>query len=295
MREFRKDPARDRWVILATERALRPYDFKKHLDLPPEESPCFFCGFDEPFRVLSADTGLVRHDTIVETPRHGVFPDAFDGAHYEALVGLYVKRMTELGRQKSARYVFLYKNHLLPRRGGRGIARHAHSEIAALPVVPKKVAEELDTARAYYLRTGDCIYCRMLSGEASLKTRWVAENEAFAAFCPYAAQSPFEMIVLPKAHGADFTEMTAPEKRALAGLLLVLMKKIKKVLNERPFYLALHTLPVRSDALGAREAYHWHIEISPRTFFIAGFEWGGGIFINPVAPEEAARTLREAA
>jgi UDPglucose--hexose-1-phosphate uridylyltransferase len=39
--------------------------------------------------------------------------------------------------------------------------------------------------------------------------------------------------------------------------------------------------------------YHWHIELIPRLTKIAGFECGTGVYINPVAPETAARQLRE--
>ena len=41
--------------------------------------------------------------------------------------------------------------------------------------------------------------------------------------------------------------------------------------------------------------YHWHIEIIPKLTQVAGFEWGTGFYINPVAPEESAKFLREAA
>ncbi|MFH1562283.1 MAG: galactose-1-phosphate uridylyltransferase [Nitrospirota bacterium] len=39
--------------------------------------------------------------------------------------------------------------------------------------------------------------------------------------------------------------------------------------------------------------YHWHIELIPRLTDVAGFEWGSGVFINPTPPEEAAKYLRE--
>jgi UDPglucose--hexose-1-phosphate uridylyltransferase len=39
--------------------------------------------------------------------------------------------------------------------------------------------------------------------------------------------------------------------------------------------------------------FHWHIELMPRLTRIAGFEWGTGFYINPTAPEEAAKYLRE--
>lgn len=40
--------------------------------------------------------------------------------------------------------------------------------------------------------------------------------------------------------------------------------------------------------------YHWHIELIPKLTQVAGFEWGTGFYINPVTPEEAAKFLREA-
>ena len=40
--------------------------------------------------------------------------------------------------------------------------------------------------------------------------------------------------------------------------------------------------------------YHWHLEILPRLTRVAGFETGTDFYINPTAPEEAARYLREA-
>lgn len=39
--------------------------------------------------------------------------------------------------------------------------------------------------------------------------------------------------------------------------------------------------------------YHWHIEIMPRLTKVAGFEWGTGFYINPTKPEDAAMYLRE--
>lgn len=39
--------------------------------------------------------------------------------------------------------------------------------------------------------------------------------------------------------------------------------------------------------------YHWHIEIMPRLTKVAGFEWGTGFYINPTKPENCAKYLRE--
>ena len=43
------------------------------------------------------------------------------------------------------------------------------------------------------------------------------------------------------------------------------------------------------------DEWRWRIEIMPRVTRIAGFEWGTGFYINPVAPEDAAEFLRDIA
>jgi len=42
------------------------------------------------------------------------------------------------------------------------------------------------------------------------------------------------------------------------------------------------------------ETFHWHMVIMPRLTIAAGFEMGTGIYINVTSPEDAARYLREA-
>jgi UDPglucose--hexose-1-phosphate uridylyltransferase len=75
---------------------------------------------------------------------------------------------------------------------------------------------------------------------------------------------------------------------------------MKASLNDPPYNFLLHTAP--SYHLQRRrpgywstieEDWHWHIEILPRLTRTAGFEWGSGFYINPTAPEEAARYMRD--
>jgi UDPglucose--hexose-1-phosphate uridylyltransferase len=52
----------------------------------------------------------------------------------------------------------------------------------------------------------------------------------------------------------------------------------------------IHTGPLKEKNLAY---YHWHMEIVPKLVKSAGFEWGTGLYVNPVLPEEAAGYLRE--
>ncbi len=56
-----------------------------------------------------------------------------------------------------------------------------------------------------------------------------------------------------------------------------------------PYNVVVHTAP---PGVATREM-HWHLEIVPRTSVVAGFELGSGIFANSVAPEHAAKILRD--
>jgi UDPglucose--hexose-1-phosphate uridylyltransferase len=39
---------------------------------------------------------------------------------------------------------------------------------------------------------------------------------------------------------------------------------------------------------------HWHVEVLPRLTVFAGIELGAGIYVNTLAPEDAAAALRNA-
>ncbi|MDR3124535.1 MAG: hypothetical protein LBU10_01475 [Endomicrobium sp.] len=39
--------------------------------------------------------------------------------------------------------------------------------------------------------------------------------------------------------------------------------------------------------------YHWDVSIEPKIVNDIGFKWGSGLYVNPVAPEHAAKFLRE--
>ena len=67
--------------------------------------------------------------------------------------------------------------------------------------------------------------------------------------------------------------------------------RMNRTLDRPAYNLIIHSSPL-SDEIG--EYYHWHVELIPKLTKVAGFEWGTGFYINPTAPEEAAKGLREA-
>jgi UDPglucose--hexose-1-phosphate uridylyltransferase len=109
----------------------------------------------------------------------------------------------------------------------------------------------------------------------------VFERDGLTVTCPWASRVPYEVSIAP----------VNPEARAFASSLLAPALRLLAATVRR-----LHALqgPVPLNAW-LHDGPAWHIELFPRLSVLAGIELGAGIYVNPVAPEDAARALRPAA
>jgi UDPglucose--hexose-1-phosphate uridylyltransferase len=332
MPELRKDPIIDRWVIISTERGKRPVFFTEEAT-PPKAGMCPLCPGNEnmtpsevyairpdsskpntpnwvlrvvpnKFPALRIEGGLNKegiglydkmngigaHEVIVETPSHGQTLSTMDVREIQRVFIAYKERMIDLTNDKRFKYMMVFKNH--GSIAGASLD-HSHSQLIALPIVPKRVTEEISGGLAYYKYKDRCIFCDIIAQEKEDGVRVVMENEKFIALSPYAARFPFEIWVLPKKHEPYYV---AHEKEdsyfAIAETLSLILKKFDKLLNSPPYNYIIHTTPSGN---GDAPHYHWHMEIIPRLTKMAGFEWGTGFYINPTPPEEATMYLRETA
>jgi len=331
MSELRKDPIIDRWVIISQERGKRPSEFSS-LKQERRSGFCPFCTGNEnvvppeilayrqagslsndpnwrlrvvpnKFPALHIEGDLMRqgdgvydmmngigaHEIVIENPDHEATLATMPVAAVEDVLWAYRDRIRDLAGDKRFRYVMVFKNHGL---AAGATLEHSHSQIIALPIVPKRVKEEVDGAKKYYDYKERCVFCDIIQQEINQNVRLVSENHDFIAICPYAPRFPFETWILPKCHAHDYQ---SSDKNMIEGLALILsdtLKRINRVLDAPPFNFVLHTAPVNHH--DASNHYHWHIEIIPKLTRVAGFEWGTGFYINPTPPEESAKFLREA-
>jgi UDPglucose--hexose-1-phosphate uridylyltransferase len=152
------------------------------------------------------------------------------------------------------------------------------------------MASELGGASQYYDYRGRCIYCDILSQEIEDGRRIVAQNASYVAIAPYASRFAFEVSILPRDHQAFYWGIGAEQVKSLAEILQDVLRRFRIALLDPPFNYVIHTAPPGHPG---PERYHWQLEVIPKLTEVAGFEWGSGFFINPVAPEEAAQRLRE--
>lgn len=330
MPELRKDSVTRRWVIIATERAARPSDFPKTPPEPDTSATCPFCeGHEEktppeiaairrpgtgantpgwqvrvvpnkyPALRIEGSTavttdgmfesmgGVGAHEVIVETPNHQSHPGVMTLGQLASVLWMYRERYRDLDGDDRFKYLLLFRNH--GRSAGASLT-HPHSQLIALPIVPKRAIEELEGAQQYFAREGGCVYCDVLQQELRAQTRVVWQNDEFVAFAPYAAWCAFELWILPKTHVASFGEIQDSQLLPLAEVLHQVLGRLHACLGNPPYNYVIHTAPY-DDKVG--HFYHWHFEVLPRLSHVAGFEWGSGFYINTVPPEDAARYLRE--
>ncbi len=231
-------------------------------------------------------SGTGANEVIIESLKHNSDFDSMDGASVTSVFQVYKERMEDLSKDGRIDYMLIYKNRGL--KAGAN-TMHLHSQLMALPVVPKSVSDEIDSSSNYFNYKSRCVYCDLIDNELLLKERVVAENSGFILMTPFASQTPFEMWVLPKRHSCHYQKISKEEIELLAEIMKTAVTKLNKALARPNYNYMIHTAPVKSPDL---LYYHWHIEILPRVKPVAGFEWGSGFYINPTLPEEAAAFMR---
>jgi UDPglucose--hexose-1-phosphate uridylyltransferase len=195
--------------------------------------------------------------------------------------------MLELKKDRRWRYILIYKNQGAP---AGATLEHAHSQLIALPEIPQSIVEEINGARGYFGSIRRCAYCDIVQQELCDRKRLITESERFIVFCPYAARFPYETWILPKLHSPRFESLGAAEYDELSRCLREILIRLDGALDNPSLNFVIHSTPC---AEPASVYYDWHFEILPKVTQVAGFEWGSGSFINPVAPEDAARLMRE--
>jgi len=232
-------------------------------------------------------SGLGAHEVVIESSQHRVRLGDLAVGELEQIVWAWRDRIHDLRRDFRLKYVLVFKNDGVVAGAPR---THPHSQLIALPIVPRRVAEELEGAKRYFAFRERCVFCDMVRQELREGGRLIYENGGCVVFAPYAARFPFETWIVPKQHQASFQDSPRQIFRQLGEALKVALFKLDRALQQQAYSFTLHNAPFQDDR---SESYHWHLEIMPALAAVTGFELGSGFYINPTPPEESARYLRE--
>jgi UDPglucose--hexose-1-phosphate uridylyltransferase len=250
------------------------------------------------YGVYDVMEGVGAHEIIIETPDHDRGLADLSPAELTDVLKAYRARFLDLRNDFRFRYMVLFKNHGVM---AGATLHHSHSQLIAVPLIPPVAATELNVCREFFASKERCIYCDMIDFELSRGERVVKEFSGYVTVTPYASCFPFELRLFPRQHCHDFALLDDGQLGELAIAMKDMLTRLKVVLKDPPYNFILHTAPPphkrpgKPDYWGALEHdYHWHIELVPRMTQVAGFEWGTGFYINPTAPEDAAKFLRDA-
>jgi UDPglucose--hexose-1-phosphate uridylyltransferase len=328
MSELRQDPTTYDWVIIATERAKRPHEFKKHgaakKILHEYSENCPFCPGNEDrtpqadavygdpdkwrLRVVPNKFAALKPEGDTKREEWKLFRKSQGYGRHEVIIEsplhntciafMNNEEVEELIRVYRDRYHELKKDPSIKviiifknhgETAGTSL-EHPHTQIVASPIVPPFIRRRYEIATQHFDNTGRCLYCDILFDEYEAKERIVSESEYFFALQPFASHYPFETWIMPKMHTSSFGKIADLEIRGLAVILKEVLLKLHVGLENPDFNLIIHTAPVDDEH---KTYYLWHIQIIPRLTLAAGFELGSGIYINTALPEETAAFMRD--
>ncbi|MBN1870615.1 MAG: galactose-1-phosphate uridylyltransferase [Candidatus Omnitrophica bacterium] len=331
MTELRRDPVIGQWVNVHTDDSFSPQHYEVEDQTPRHKARCQFCpgrehqtppevdavrernsapngpgwtvrvvpnkfpalkiegGIDSVKQgMFDMSNGIGAHEVLIETPEHGKNLADFTEKETADVIRLYQNRLRDLTNDRRFKYIIIFKNY--GESAGTSV-EHAHSQIIALPMIPKYVLEKIEGAKAYYEQNKRCVFCDMVAQEHEDKERIFSENEDFVAFCPFVSRYAFEYWIMPKEHDSNFAQINDKKRNALANILRETLSRLKNCLSDPSYNYYLHVAPVNT---GGEEGFHWHIEIVPKLTRTSGFELGTGFYVVRTSPEAAAGYLRGA-
>lgn len=209
-----------------------------------------------------------HHEVVISTPRH---VRSFSELTTDEIEGVAVawRERARAARKAGFPYVHALLNE--GREAGASLP-HSHTQLVWFAEPPPAVVAEEDDA--------GCRVCRHVEAELESGERLVLDRGGVAVLAAYGGRLPYELLIAPIEHLEDSafeTELLTPA----LGLVAEALHRLHAVEGPVPVNAWLH------------DAGHWHIEVLPRLTVFAGIELGAGIYVNSLAPEAAAGTLRK--
>jgi UDPglucose--hexose-1-phosphate uridylyltransferase len=144
---------------------------------------------------------------------------------------------------------------------------HSHSQIVYLREPPPTALAERER--------GGCAACAVVGAAGSGLA--LEEDSGAVAYVHPAGRLPYELVIVGPHHDLDLGAALRLLRRCIAAL--------RAVEGPVAWNAWLHEA-------WQGHGIHPHLEVLPRLSVLAGVELGAGIYVNTVAPEDAAAALR---
>jgi len=330
--ERRWHPLLQEWVILAATTNDRPWSGAKVVpheeNKPVFDAKCYLCpgvtrasgvknpdykgvfAFTNDFSSFSFDAPKVYKNDPLEkaepahgicrvicfSPKHNITMPELDENDFLDVISIWKEEFSNLSTNKGIKNILIFEN----KGTVIGVSNpHPHGQIYATGYVPRIVQTQMNSFNEYKKEKGTCLMCDLVQNEIKHKSRIVAENDHFVAFIPYFARFVYETYIVPKRHVSTINELSEEECNSWMKIHReVIIKFDNLYLMSFPNITMLQNAPVNQEK--PTDNFHFHVEFYPpmrapeKLKYLAGFESGGGNIINPILPEIAAESLREA-
>lgn len=297
--EIRRDYLFDEYVIVSPGRGKRPYDTSKNrhplietADSPrldkekevysiKEDGEWLVKVVKNRYSALTMDNPKAHgsQELVIDTPLANVPFARLSLAQIGRVLKAYQMRTANLLSKKGIAYVLIFRNDGF--EAGASLA-HAHSQIFAMPVIPKRFQDHSNQIEQYYLDKKKQPIEDIISFERSQKKRIIAEDQHFFVICPYASQYPFEAWLIPKRHVVSFDKFSTSQLESCAHQLKHLTQKLTGAQISFNFFIEN----------GISPHYRCIIKLYGRSSIWGGFEVATGMVINTVPPESATSWYR---
>ncbi len=330
MSEFRYCKLYEEWVLFAPQRLKRPTDLDNKKDEQPGELIHDNCPFDlgkeeftpneitrieqdnkwkcrvvpNMFNALSVDinlesfrdeyfekkTGMGAHEIVIETPNHDKQIFDYDYNDFINYFSIIQQRVSNLQLDSRLAFISVFKNQ--GKEAGASI-RHSHSQIMALPFLPKKIKDLIKHKKAYYKKTSRALLDDLVYEELQYKKNIVLSNSDFVVYCPYASRNPFEVKIVSLKKLSSLSEFTQSELSSLSDITKEFFYMFYKALGDVSFNMIINNAPYFEYDEKTKEYFRFNIEIIPRIYKYAGFELSTHMTMNVIYPNKACSVYKE--
>lgn len=220
-----------------------------------------------------------RCEVILYTPDHDATLWSLGTQGVRKVVDLWAERTAVLAARPDIEYVLVFEN-----RGAEvgATIEHPHGQIYAFDFIPDLPLRELEHG-GQFDEPGD---------------RLVASAPGWRAWVPDAPIFPYALKLVPDARVPDLPSLDPAGRDGLTALLVDVLEAFDRLFATRtPYMMWIHQRPFDG---GEWPQARLHLELvtpwrAPDvTRFVAAGELGSGVYFNPIAPEAAAQSLREA-
>lgn len=245
--------------------------------------------------IFEFKAGVGAHEILIDSPCHDCDIDDLSVFEVENWLRTMIIRIEDLKKDKRLIHLSIFKNF---GQNAGATQDHPHTQLLALPVMPKKQLAVLNRNVEYYIRHGRGKIEDIVYNEIKAKKRVLYIVGNFVSFCPYASEFPFEVMIAPTKNISSLNKCSREDVIDLANIIKITFKKLKKQLGVFDYNLYFDLAPLNLNYETQRHAsyidnnYRFTLRITPRIYRIGGFEISTGMYINSVEPEYCARLLR---